>query len=46
MRLNLFYKYELRGWCDGACLESELNTHAKCFSDAIEAHGPGTQLRS
>ena len=30
-----------RGWCNGACLESEINTHAKCFTDAIEAHGPG-----
>ena len=33
-----------RGWCNSTCLAAESNTHAKCFTDAIQAHGPGFDL--
>ena len=39
-----FEKHLFRGWCNSTCLAAESNTHAKCFTDAIQAHGPGLDL--
>ena len=41
-----FEKHLLRGWCNSTCLAAESNTHAKCFTDAIQSHGPGLDLWS